>query len=285
MILKQLRVREIFAAIIVSMLFAAFVTTPILRHFQLSEAVASNFGSIIAYVIMFLLARYVASKAGMSSVSVFGKKPSVTFLPLAILYALLLLCFSYGENFIETYSVARHNPEFAYKYWNYHEAPYILHVSVAGYVAIVIAQFVLAPLVEEFVFRGLLLRACGDRWGVTTAVLTSSVLFAAMHYSRHYFLSTFVFGVVMCLLCLKYRSLWINALTHGLSNLAAFLVQFIFNFHWLKTPEDLEKLSSWMPEIVMIIVSIPVLVLFLVRNWPSQWPMELTESYEGPEAA
>jgi membrane protease YdiL (CAAX protease family) len=46
----------------------------------------------------------------------------------------------------------------------------------------IIAIIVIAPIVEELFFRGLLMGALQVRWGNTTAVVGSSVIFAATHF-------------------------------------------------------------------------------------------------------
>lgn len=269
---RRIRVRDVVAAMILSMLVGTLIEASVLSRWPLSEAVSANLGSVIQYACMFLLTSYVASQAGYTIRSIRGAPFRPFFLIQGLLYAVLLLGFSYGEHFVEVYLVALYNPEYAFNFWNFHAVPYVLQVSAAGYGMIVIAQCVVGPWVEEFVFRGLLLRACSARWSVVAGIVVSSILFAAMHYSRHYFLSTFVFGVVMCLLYLRFRSLWINALVHGVTNMLAFVMQFVLNVHWLKNADQLAQLASWWPEAVMLLVSTPLLCRFVAKSWITAWP-------------
>lgn len=265
---KALRSRDIVAVFVVSILIFIPFATLVLKMFPLSEAVVSNGGMIIGYGLMFVVIRHTASTFSISFSDVTKRPFARIFFPLAIAYAALLLAFTSGQNFIVVYLVAQYDPGFAYAHWNFHDVPYVLQITGWGYVALIVAQFVIAPFVEEFVFRGLLLKVWSDRWGVSTAVLLNAALFAALHLNRHYFLSTFVFGIVMCLLYIRYQSLWVNVLTHAVFNLMAFCYQFLFNFHWLKSLNELDRMSNWVPEIGMLLVSVPALSVLIIKSWP-----------------
>lgn len=55
-------------------------------------------------------------------------------------------------------------------------------VSGARLIAMAVAVIVLAPIVEEIFFRGLLLYAIRCRWGTAAAVAGSSAVFGATHF-------------------------------------------------------------------------------------------------------
>lgn len=55
-------------------------------------------------------------------------------------------------------------------------------VDGAGLVAMAVGVIVVAPIVEELFFRGLLLGAIRARWGTAAAVIGSSLVFAATHF-------------------------------------------------------------------------------------------------------
>ena len=54
--------------------------------------------------------------------------------------------------------------------------------SGLGLAIIGVSVVVVAPVVEELFFRGLLLRAMQHRWGTATAVAASSIVFGATHF-------------------------------------------------------------------------------------------------------
>jgi membrane protease YdiL (CAAX protease family) len=79
---------------------------------------------------------------------------------------------------------------------------------------------VLAPLVEELLFRGIILQRWAYRWGTRTGVIASSALFAVGHGE---WFGHFLFGMVMALLYLRTRRLWVPIVAHGINNLVLML--------------------------------------------------------------
>jgi membrane protease YdiL (CAAX protease family) len=79
----------------------------------------------------------------------------------------------------------------------------------------------LAPVAEEFVFRGLLLPAWAARYGERVAVVLSSAVFAAMHFDP---LGSFVFSVVASLAFLRTGRLWVPILVHAANNALVWLL-------------------------------------------------------------
>jgi len=92
-----------------------------------------------------------------------------------------------------------------------------------------IAVVILAPLTEEWLFRGILVpalqRAAGARraWvGVLVSVVVSSLIFGLLHWPVWWVPG--VYGMVLALLSLRLRSLAIPMLVHGAINLSVFLL-------------------------------------------------------------
>ena len=86
--------------------------------------------------------------------------------------------------------------------------------NLAGLAAAVVA----APIAEEWFFRGLLLLRWREKWGPVAAVVGSSTVFALLHDNIG---GAFAFGVVMCVLCLQYRSLLASTIVHMSNNALA----------------------------------------------------------------
>lgn len=80
-----------------------------------------------------------------------------------------------------------------------------------------------APVIEEMVFRGLLLVSLAERFGPGNAVGLTSVLFGLMHLADPYSVPPLVmFGVLLAALRLRSGSLGPSILLHVGNNLAAF---------------------------------------------------------------
>jgi membrane protease YdiL (CAAX protease family) len=79
---------------------------------------------------------------------------------------------------------------------------------------------IVAPLVEEFIFRGFLFKAFCNRWRPLTAAAISSVIFAVVHgYSLPGTVSIALFGMICCALYHRTGSLWSSIILHSLWNL------------------------------------------------------------------
>jgi uncharacterized protein len=90
-----------------------------------------------------------------------------------------------------------------------------------------VVLFVCTGLLQELIFRGLIMRAAVPIFGVGGAVLYSATLFALMHVGYASFLNVgFVFGVGLLFgwLVTRTGSLFGTTLAHGLTNVSLFLV-------------------------------------------------------------
>ena len=96
---------------------------------------------------------------------------------------------------------------------------------------LILGAAVITPFYEEFVFRGLALKAYGNLRGVLFAVVLTSVLFALAHGSVVHALAILPGGFLSALLMIKTGQLWTVILEHMFFNLAGVsLMQFEF---WL----------------------------------------------------
>lgn len=77
---------------------------------------------------------------------------------------------------------------------------------------------VVAPITEEWLFRGILLHRWGLKWGLSRGLLASSGVFGLLHPNP---VGLTVFGLVMGLFYLQTRSLTLPVLAHALNNLLA----------------------------------------------------------------
>lgn len=77
---------------------------------------------------------------------------------------------------------------------------------------------VVAPLTEEALFRGLLLRGFVRRWGEGPALFLSSALFALFHLNVWQAPTAFLAGLFLGWLCLRTGTLFYAVLAHALFN-------------------------------------------------------------------
>ena len=89
-----------------------------------------------------------------------------------------------------------------------------LGANILSFVSLVI----LAPLLEELLFRGYLLHRWSKKWGLWTGVLLSSVVFGAVHPDT---LAAAITGAGFAMLYLKTQTLWAPIAAHALYNFIA----------------------------------------------------------------
>lgn len=96
-------------------------------------------------------------------------------------------------------------------------------ISFQDFIWLFILGAVAAPIVEEFMFRGLLYPLLRNRLTVAIAVAMSALLFAFLHFIPPLVPALLVMGVVLAVLVERYESLYPSILVHSLNNGAALL--------------------------------------------------------------
>ncbi len=137
--------------------------------------------------------------------------------------------------------------------------------------AFIAAHVILAPILEELFFRGLILERL-RRYGDIFAVLTSAMMFSLLHSSFQSFPSAFVSGLIFGLAAVWTGSFLAPVIIHALNNALSVALILIS-----------EKLSSAAADLVFIgvmgaLVIISVLAIFIIlkRN-----PETFSFSYSG----
>lgn len=77
---------------------------------------------------------------------------------------------------------------------------------------------VIAPLWEELIFRGFILKRALRRWSSVFSILLTSVLFGILHMSVVQGLSAAAAGLLLCHFYVRRRSVGLNILAHSLYN-------------------------------------------------------------------
>ncbi|MDP9005397.1 MAG: CPBP family intramembrane metalloprotease [Actinomycetota bacterium] len=93
--------------------------------------------------------------------------------------------------------------------------------DVVGVALLVAIVAVAAPLFEELFYRGLWLRAVERRWGTTSAVVVSSLLFGSIHLQPYDLPALVGFGVVAAVLTVRTGRLGPAIWAHVAFNLTA----------------------------------------------------------------
>lgn len=91
-------------------------------------------------------------------------------------------------------------------------APAFASPAALGWIALLLAGFIVQASVEEFVFRGWLFSTVMRRWNTTAAFILSSVAFTFVHFSPRtpllVLVMTFVFAIFACAWVRRSNSIW-----------------------------------------------------------------------------
>lgn len=195
----------------------------------------------------------------------FGPAPSGPMLrlatvavPLGVLsvagFWILFLPLSYAApNFVRTWAIeaAMRHPVDTVPIW-------LGHTIVA---------VIIAPVIEEVLFRGVLLHRWALKWGTRSAVLVSSALFAIGHIEL---LGHFLFGLAMAALYLRTRSLWVPIAAHALNNFLVSAIQLPSLLRPEKTEERMTLAmfqSQWWVGVLVLVTGAALLEAYRRRFW------------------
>lgn len=94
-----------------------------------------------------------------------------------------------------------------------------------AFVLTFLAVVILAPVVEEIVFRGILFNLLNRKRGMATAMVVSSILFGVLHLET--MVPTAIIGFTLCFIYQKTGSLKLVMGAHMFNNLMAFSLPFL----------------------------------------------------------
>ncbi len=127
----------------------------------------------------------------------------------------------------------------------------------------ILLAVILAPMMEEIVFRGLIFQRLSIRYGLTTAIVTSSLVFGLLHFES--FLGAGVFGVFMCLLFYHTKNLWVPVFVHVINNALAVGID-----TWVREDGSytFEEFRTTMLIYMIGLLGLPLMYIFFKHNWP-----------------
>jgi membrane protease YdiL (CAAX protease family) len=126
----------------------------------------------------------------------------------------------------------------------------------------IVSSIMIAPVLEELVFRGVLFNRLKIRIGIIPAMLLSSGIFAIGHEFGG-IISAFVFGICMCIIYLKTDNILMTMSIHFLNNLVAVFID----------ASGLEQHLFQMPlapiVLVLSVISGLLILLYILENFRS----------------
>ncbi len=92
-------------------------------------------------------------------------------------------------------------------------------------VALIIMTVILAPILEEILFRGILMRGLiNNKMDPKIAIILAALIFGLVHFNPWQFVGAFLLGLVLGLVYYKTKSLLMPILLHAFNNLVSALL-------------------------------------------------------------
>ena len=179
------------------------------------------------YVFYFLLISPILFRSGLSYKQLFGPCPKLSTFRRYILWAIPLVIFSIVVIILQYVLLHYLVPEIADWWFDDSSPSFVPPDSHEEFRTNVLESFtivLIAPVVEEFFVRGILLTRWSIKWGTPKAILMSSLLFGIIHTD---IIGAFFFGYVLSILYIRTKSLLIPISIHMANNLIASAIQFV----------------------------------------------------------
>lgn len=128
--------------------------------------------------------------------------------------------------------------------------------GVSAFLMLVVA----APLVEETIFRGIMLDGLLKRYSPTTAILISSLLFGLVHLNPWQFITGLIIGAFSGWIYYRSGRLFYSVIAHAAANLSGFLMRFFVDTDKMMSQSTVEMYGGPMTFSLVVTGSV---VLFL----------------------
>ena len=263
---RELRGRRLVVGGILAFI-AIIITVLIFFRHSRSSPLPTALTVLFLYGFFFLFNFGGVSRAGLSYDRLFGTFPTWRTLGRYSLWVVPFIIVAIAANYLLFLPLSYVLPEFV-KSWYLEDSTimiwqrgdnYIL-ANTINYLTIVLV----APVLEEFFVRGILLTRWTVKWGVPRAILASSIVFALLHTN---FLGAFCFACAMAILYIRTKSLFIPIGLHILNNLTAWIMESLtLDTDATVSYETLAEFQeTWMIGLITLVISIPCVILFWRR--------------------
>lgn len=215
---SRIRLRSFFGWMIIGM----FLTMIPLNLSGASDNTIEFLSQISIFFAFPLLWLYLKTSKNNVVFKSFFDKPRRLHWGLIVLATIMGMIFAVGISQIQFYILAHTVPNFLVTMLE--DGNVINTSNIYMTIFTFISACVLAPIMEEVIFRGFFLQRMAYKWGIKRAVIISSLIFGLGHFDV---IGAFMFGVIMCLLYIKTKNIWTNIAVHALNNLIATSMQFV----------------------------------------------------------
>lgn len=170
-------------------------------------------------VVIGLIIWFVVKKAGLSVKDIIILKPFNLWLLLPISMAIsgVAILISEMDNILNY--ILREPPFFR-------EMLAELRLNTIRYIALAV---LLAPIAEEILFRGIIVRGFLRNYSVRKTIVVSALLFAVIHVNPWQIPTAFIGGIILAWIFIETRSLWPCFFAHALHNAFDLILTYLFD--------------------------------------------------------
>ena len=128
--------------------------------------------------------------------------------------------------------------------------------SLYSGIAIVVTTVLIAPIIEEMLFRGYFQKVLEDVWqDVTKAILVTGIFFAFVHLNPYWIVQIYLLGVVLGYLAWRTNSIIPSLILHGLNNGFAVALN--------NSPDIFNKYYNWHGQVNPIWIIVAIIFVML----------------------
>lgn len=257
----------------------AFHIVAWLTPLDLGDEAAAELAAMLAgYAALLTWILWVCSRSGVGLRQLVGRAPAgYNWLVMPGLLV-VAMAFSIGSWFVFAYALSVFSPGILEFLLTTMEVP--AQQSAAYQVGMFTVVVIMAPVLEEILFRGALLNRWGYRLGMGKALILTSLVFGILHANP---VGITAFGLIAAILYLQTRTLIVPMVFHALNNLGATVLGY---FHESSGPIDVaagmeEIQASGLAGVILMLATLPVIVWYVRRHWPAK---DAAGPYVGEEA-
>ncbi len=196
---------------------SGFLLVPVIEY----DSMLQGLLTLLSYVVpMGLLSMFALRNTPLKWQEVFGSWPGMDSLSYLLLPALVLVNIFIVDPLISFVPM----PE-----WMEQMVEEILQGLIKPNIGSFLTVVVAAAFLEEYLFRGIVLRGFLKNYSPTQAIIWSAVFFGLFHFNPWQFVAAFILGLYMGWLYYRTQSLWPCIAIHALNNLIGYVGFVFFN--------------------------------------------------------
>lgn len=260
MAFSRIRLRSFFGWMIIGVIVTIIPLTIVNAEDSVFDFVSQV---LFFFVFPLLWLFYKTRKYNVEFMSFFDQPSSYSW-KLILIATAMGMVFAYGMSMVQFYILSHLIPDFLVELVA--EGDVIDTTTTFSKILSVVSACIFAPVMEEVIFRGFFLNRMAYKWGIKPAIIVSSLIFGFGHIDV---IGAFLFGLTMCLLYIKTKSLWTAIIVHALNNTIVTIIQFSGTGEQEEAVHisDFQADSNLWIGCILILISLMWMIPFIRRHW------------------